>query len=98
MKRYLSKAALDNRSNQLNPNNRLYQGKREKKFRYKVIYGYPKPDNSLYVLCDLNGNYLTEYYGWSMNRALARKFSKGAVIACMRELKKINYRCYYDIA
>ena len=98
MKKHLSKAALDNRANQLNPNNRLYQSKKEKKFVYKVIYKYPEQYNSSYILCDMNGNYLTEYYGWSMNRALARKFSKGAVIACMRELKKLNYRCYYDRA
>ena len=53
--------------------------------------------NTLYVICNLNGEYWTGSY-WSRSYSWAREFSKGAAIACMRQLKKMGYNCYYDRA
>lgn len=48
-----------------------------------------------YVIVNLNGMYWTggDWGNWGM----AKEFhSKGAVISCMRMLKRCGYKCYYE--
>ena len=52
--------------------------------------------NKKYILCNMNGEYWSDTWGWYWSRSSAKEFSRGAVIACMRQFKKMGIRCYYE--
>jgi hypothetical protein len=74
----------------------LENKKNNRREKMQKIKKYYKPNNKLYVICDMDGNYWSGDGWWDY--ADAKKFSIGAAIACMRQLKKMGYNCYYDRA
>jgi len=52
--------------------------------------------NTKYIICNRAGEYLSRYGGWSNCRDKARTFSKGSVIVCVRQFRKMGFSFYYD--